>query len=103
MSQNIQFAGPFLKSFVHSTQNTSGTPNTFTTPLPIAEAGKRRSGLIIQNQHATATVSICLSDVGTTGIILSPLSSFSIDNYNGPVRVQSATANVPVHIAYSYA
>lgn len=100
MSSNIQFAGPFLKGFAHSNYTVTTTPTNW---VAIADAGKRRAGVIIQNTSTSVNVGLILADTGTSGILIAPMSSFTIDNYNGPIRMYSASGTVTVHVAIATA
>lgn len=103
MSANIQFAGPFIKEFVHANATTSGTANTATTVLAIAPTGTRRAQVMIQNKSSSASIEVIFNEAGSAGMILPPLGSIGMTNYNGAVRVVSATTSVPIHIAYAVA
>jgi hypothetical protein len=92
----MQFTGPFLKGFVHTNYNATVTP---TTVISTADAGTRRASVIIQNQSTTANIQVILSDTGSSGIIISALGTFTIDNYNGPIRLVSSAGTVVTHIA----
>ena len=95
---NISFSSPFLRSFVHSI-STVGTAST--TILAVAEIPTRRVSVIIQNQHATAMITVILSASASIGLQVKAGESISLDNYNGVVRCVSDTASTPVHVAYS--
>jgi len=97
---NISFASPFLRGFTHATV-TVGT--SASTALVIAPTPERRCSVIIQNQHATATVTVIFAASGTDGLKVKAGESISLDNYNGIVRCVSDTASTPVHIAYATA
>ena len=103
MSSNIQFAGPFIKEFVHTNDTTSGTANTAKTVLAIAPTGTRRAQVLVQNKSASASIEVVFNETGSAGLILPPLGSIGMTNYNGAIRVVSATTSVPVHIAYAVA
>jgi len=96
MSSNIQFAGPFLKGFVHTNYSATTTPATVVSTAP---AGTRRASVIIQNQSTSSTIQVILNDTGSAGIIVAALGTFTIDNYNGPIRLVSSTGTVTTHIA----
>jgi hypothetical protein len=96
MSSNIQFTGPFLKGFVHTNYTATTTPTTFVAISPV---GTRRASVIIQNQSTSLTIQVILSDAGSAGIIVAALGTFTIDNYNGPIRLVSSTGTVTTHIA----
>ena len=97
---NISFSSPFLRGFTHATV-TVGT--SASTALAVAVTPERRCSVIIQNQHATAVVTVIFADTGTDGLKVKAGESISLDNYNGIVRCVSDTASTPVHIAYATA
>ena len=95
---NISFTSPFLRGFTHATV-TVGT--SASTALAVAVTPERRCSVIIQNQHATALVTVIFAASGTDGLKVKAGESISLDNYNGIVRCVSDTASTPVHIAYA--
>jgi hypothetical protein len=95
---NISFSSPFIRSFTH-TDATVGT--SASTALAAATTPDRRVSVIIQNQHASAVVTVIFEDTGSTGLKVKAGESISLDNYNGIVRCVSDTASTPVHIAYA--
>ena len=95
---HISFNSPFLRGFTHATV-TVGT--SASTALVVAPTPERRCSVIIQNQHATALVTVIFADSGSTGLKVKAGESISLDNYNGIVRCVSDTASTPVHIAYA--
>ena len=97
---NISFSSPFLRGFTHATV-TVGT--SASTALAVAVTPERRCSVIIQNQHATAVVTVIFADTGSVGLKVKAGESISLDNYNGIVRCVSDTAATPVHIAYATA
>ena len=97
---NISFSSPFLRGFTHATV-TVGT--SASTALAVAVTPERRCSVIIQNQHATAVVTVIFAASGTDGLKVKAGESISLDNYNGIVRCVSDTAATPVHIAYATA
>ena len=97
---NISISSPFIRAFTHATV-TVGT--SASTALAAAVTPERRISVIIQNQHATATVTVVFFDTGTDGLKVKAGESISLDNYNGIVRCVSDTASTPVHIAYATA
>ena len=94
----IQISSPFHKKFVHADFTVGVTATNLVDPV---SPGERRVATIIQNKSATATVNLILNDSGSTGFVLQPATLFSIDNYNGTIRVSASAANTVVHIAYS--
>ena len=97
---NISFSSPFLRGFTHS-EVSVGT--SASTALAVAVTPERRCSVIIQNQHATAVVTVIFAATGTAGLKVKAGESISLDNYNGIVRCVSDTASTPVHIAYATA
>jgi hypothetical protein len=97
---NISFSSPFLRGFTH-TDVTVGTSTSVS--LVVAPSPERRVSVIIQNQHATAVLTVIFADTGATGLKVKAGESISLDNYNGIVRCVSDTASTPVHIAYATA
>jgi len=97
---HISLSSPFIKSFIHA-DYTAGT--SAGQALAPASAGERRIIIIIQNQSTTATLKVMLSLTGTAGISIAPLGTFTIDNYNGSVRVSASAASTPYHFAYATA
>ena len=97
---NISISSPFLRGFTHATE-TVGT--SASTALAVAVTPERRCSVIIQNQHATAVVTVIFADTGSAGLKVKAGESISLDNYNGIVRCVSDTASTPVHIAYATA
>jgi hypothetical protein len=96
---HISFSTPFTKNFSHL-DHTIGTTKTQlrANVLPSAQYNKRVI-VVVQNQSATAKVKVIFNDTDTTGIILFPEQSISIENYNGFVYAVSDTASTPVHTA----
>jgi len=97
---NINISSPFIRAFNH-TEVIIGT--SASTALVAALTPERRISVIIQNQHATALVTVFFAATGTDGLKVKAGESISLDNYNGIVRCVSDTAATPVHIAYAVA
>jgi len=95
---NISFTSPFIRGFTH-TDVTIGT--SASTALAVAVTPERRVSVIIQNQHASALLTVILAADGTAGLKVKAGESISLDNYNGIIRCLSDTASTPVHIAYA--
>jgi hypothetical protein len=95
---NISFTSPFLRGFTHATV-TVGT--SATTILDAAVTPIRRVSVIVQNQHATAVITVRFSESGTEGFLVKAGESISLDNYNGHIRCSSDTASTPVHVAFA--
>ena len=94
----IQTSSPFLRTFTHSTTSV-GT--SIVTLQPAGGVGEKRISTIIQNQSASATVTVIMSATDSVGIVLQPATFFNIDNYNGIIRVVASAVATPVHLAYS--
>ena len=97
---NFQFSSPILRGFTHATVSIGTSAST---ALDAAITPIRRVVVIVQNQHATAIITVRMSESGTEGFILKPYETMSLDNYNGHIRISSDTAATPVHIAYATA
>jgi hypothetical protein len=97
---NISISSPFIRAFTHATFTVDTTASTV---LDHAPTPSRRISVIIQNQHATATITVRFSESGTDGFKVKAGESISLDNYNGHVRCSSDTASTPVHIAFATA
>jgi hypothetical protein len=95
---NISFTSPFLRGFTHATF-TVGT--SATTVLDAAVTPIRRVSVIVQNQHATAVITVRFAESGSEGFKVKAGESISLDNYNGHIRCLSDTASTPVHIAFA--
>ena len=97
---NIAFSTPFSKSFTHTDVNVGVTVAEILAPT--TNPYEKRVMLIVQNKHATATIQVIFASAGSSGILLMPQQSLSIENYNGPVRAIASAAATPVHLAYSF-
>jgi hypothetical protein len=95
---NISISTPFHKKFVHADFTIGLTPTNSIGPV---NPGERRISTIIQNKSSTNTVTLILNDTGTVGFTLAPSTLFSIDNYNGTIRLAASGASTSVHVAYS--
>lgn len=95
---NIQISTPFLRKFIHADFVIGVTASNV---IDAAAPGEKRITTIIQNKHATNTVTVILNDTGTTGFIIQPATFFSIDNYTGAVRLIASGASTTVHVAYA--
>lgn len=99
MSNNVSLSSPLLKAFIHGDVTLGTSPSTV---LASNATSSRRIIVFVQNKSATATIQVILAETGSVGIIVSPLSNISLDNYNGPVRAfTNDAAGSVVHIAYS--
>ena len=94
----ISISTPFHKKFVHADYTVQTAAGNVIGPV---NPGERRIATIIQNKSGTATLTLILNDTGSVGFTLQPSTLFSIDNYNGTIRIASSAPNTSVHIAYS--
>ena len=96
---NIAFSTPFTHSFTH-TDVTVGT-SASQILAETTNSYDKRVMLLVQNQSTTATLEVIFATTGSSGIVLTPGQSISIENYNGAVRAIASAASTPVHIALS--
>jgi len=99
MGSQIQISSPFLKSISH-TDVTVGTSPTLVLSAP-TDSYVKRIAVIIQNKSTTAYVQVIGNGNDTVGILVAPLSSIALDNYNGSLYAVSTIAGTTVHIAIS--
>jgi hypothetical protein len=60
----------------------------------------KRVSVVIQNQSTgSQNINVVLNSTDTDGIIIPPLSSYVLDNYNGQVYVKGSASSAIVHIA----
>ena len=97
---HFKFSSPLLRGFTHATVSVGTSAGTI---LDAAVTPIRRVSVIVQNQHATAIITVRMSESGSEGFLVKPYESISLDNYNGHIRCSSDTATTPVHIAYATA
>ena len=97
---HFQFSSPLLRGFTHATVSVGTSASTV---LDHAPTPTRRVAVIVQNQHATAILTVRMSESGSEGFLVKPYESIALDNYNGHIRCLSDTASTPVHIAYATA
>lgn len=98
MSANITITAPFVPYFSHNDVTLS---TTFSTVLSASVTPEKRVSLIIQNKDTSINAEIVLNDSGSTGIILAPGASLSLDCYKGTVLAKSASGTPTLHIAYA--
>ena len=96
MGSQIQISSPFVKGFAH-TSTTIGT--SIVQIIDYAPVPSKRIALVIQNQSTTANVFVIFNATDTNGILIPPLGSFILDNYNGQVYVKASAASTVVHTA----
>lgn len=92
------FSTPALRKLTHLADYTCTT--SYVEVLSARTLPERRIVVLIQNKSTTANLEIVFAETGTAGILLGPLQTFSIENYNGVVRLKSDTAGSIAHIAY---
>lgn len=63
-------------------------------PIPV-----KRIALVVQNQSSTANVYAIFNSTDTNGILIPPLGSFIVDNYNGQLYAKASAAGTVVHTA----
>jgi hypothetical protein len=68
-----------------------------TAPTP----PERRVVVVVQNKSSTATIQVIGNANDTVGLLVAPLSSITLDNYNGSLYAFSSSAGTSVHIAIS--
>lgn len=99
MSQSYTaFSTPALRKLVHLPDYTCTT--SYAVVLSERVLPERRVVVLIQNKSSSANLEIVFDTTATAGILLAPLQTFSIENYNGVVRLKSDTAGSIAHIAY---
>jgi len=96
-SSYISFSTPAIRKMSHSDVTVNTTSSVILNP-PLQP--ERRVVVIIQNKSSTAKIQVILNTSGDVGLLLSPLTSITLDNYNGTVRCISDTSSTLVHIAY---
>ncbi len=104
MSSFVKFASPFIKGFVHAdVLVTASVGSNATTILAKAQPHERRASVIIQNKDTADTVFLIFDANASAGILVPPLGSIALDNYNGIVRAYSSASPTNVHVAYATA
>lgn len=98
MPSYIQFSTPALRKCIH---NDVTVGNSFTTVLSPRVLPERRVVVIVQNKSAVDVIEVVFDDTATTGILVQPWQSISLENYNGTVRIKSSGTSTTVHIAYA--
>lgn len=97
MGSQIQISSPFLRSISHS-DVTVGTTKSQIVLYP-NDIGTKRIVVIVQNKSSTATIQVIGNSTDSVGLAISPLSSLSLDNYNGELYAVSTSNGTTVHIA----
>lgn len=95
----IQISSPFLRNFT-TTDVTVGTSKiqVLSPPTNISE---KRIVVIVQNTSATNNIQIMGNATDTSGIAIYPLSTVTLDNYNGGLWAFGNAAGISVHISIS--
>lgn len=92
------FSTPALRRFVHNETTVDTSISTLITP---PELPARRVMVIIQNKSLTDPIEVIYNDTDSTGLIVMPLQTVSVDNYNGTVRAKCNGTSALVHFAYA--
>ena len=99
MGNHISLSSPLLKSFVHADINVNASPSVI---LADNSPSSRRIIVLVQNPSATESIRVIFAPTGSSGIIVSPLSNISLDNYNGIIRAATVGGTtISIHVAYS--
>jgi hypothetical protein len=93
----ISVSSPFLRKFTHSETTVS---TSVVELLASALPQEKRIALVVQNKSSTNSIEVILNSTGSVGLLVPPLGSLNLDNYNGPVRAIASGASL-VHLAYS--
>jgi len=90
------FSTPALRKMSHSdiTMTTSFAQVLGPRVLP-----ERRVVVAIQNKSSTAVLEVIFDTTGSTGLLIPPNQTISLENYNGTVRLKSDTAGSIAHLA----
>ena len=99
MGSQIQLSSPFLKSISHSDVTVGLTKSQILTAP--TEPNAKRIVVIVQNKSSTANIQVIGNATDTVGILIAPLSTISLDNYNGELYAIATAASTTVHIAIS--
>jgi len=95
----IQVSSPFLRSISHSDVTVGITKSQIV--VPSTNISDKRVAVIIQNKSSTATIQVIGNATDSVGIAIAPLSTITLDNYNGALYAVSTAAGTTVHIAIS--
>ena len=96
MSTQIQFSSPLLKKFTHANVTVGTSVLTLTAA---ADVGEKRIVVIIQNKSDSNNVEAILNSTDSVGILIPPLSTLSLDNYQGVVRAKATASGTVVHLS----
>ena len=96
MSTNLQIGTPFTKSFA-TTQYTLSTTPSLILDFPDSPS-TRRVFVLVQNTSATETIQVCGNATDTVGVVLPPLSPFTIDTYNGSLYAFANSGTPTVNV-----
>lgn len=90
------FSTPALRRLSHSNVTLTLAYQTVINPRVLPE---RRVVIAIQNKSTTANIEAVFNDTDTDGILIAPMETFTIDNFNGTVRLKSYANGSIAHIA----
>lgn len=96
MSSFTQFSSPSLRKMTHSDYTSTTSFAQVLAPRVLPE---RRTLVAIQNKDATAVLEVIFDTSGTTGLLIPPNQTISVENYNGAVLLKSNIAGSIAHIA----
>lgn len=96
MPSYTQFSTPALRNMSH-TDIISTT--SFVQVLAPRVLPERRVIVAVQNKSSTAVLEVIFDSSGTSGLLIPPNQTISVDNYNGAILLKSDTAGSIAHIA----
>ena len=97
-SSYVSFSTPALRKLTHLPNYICTT--SYVEVLAPRVLPERRVVVVIQNKSTTAYLEVVFHSTGNAGLLIGPMQTFSVDNYNGSVRLKSDTAGSIAHIAY---
>lgn len=97
-SSYVSFSTPALRKLTHLPNYTCTA--SYVEVLAPRVLPERRVVVLIQNRSTTAYLEVVFDTTGNNGVLIGPMETFSIENYNGPVRLKSDTVGSIAHIAY---
>jgi hypothetical protein len=95
----ITISTPFLRSISHSDVTVGITKSQIVTPP--SNISEKRVAVIVQNKSSTASIQVIGNATDTVGLLVGPLSTITLDNYNGSLFAVATAAGTTVHIAIS--
>lgn len=96
MSSFTNFSSPSLRKLTHSDYSLTTSFSQVLAPRVLPE---RRTLVAIQNKDASAVLEVIFGSSGTTGLLIPPSQTISVENYNGAVLLKSNTTGSIAHIA----